>query len=894
MTTAPSALTTNRRSTPRGIGPEAPEFAWRLAPGAEVSAAQIAVSTDEGFAAADTWESGWVDGAAPFGFTYAGPPLTSGTTYHWRVRAGDEVSPWSATASFETGILDPAEWGADWITHPPAEGIQKAALYFRSETVLSAPVVRGRAYVSALGWYRLFVNGVDLTGHSLVPRWTPYDRYVEYQTYDVTDAFAAGVNAIGAVVAEGRFRGSLGMSKKGRVYGDELSVIVQIHLDLADGTTVEIHSGEDWTVGRGRIRTSDPKYGERADLRIDDTAWKRAGGNVLYPRPAVRLARHDRRLIAEDVARVTAIEELPGVISAAPSGTVLIDFGQNFAGVARIELPAGAGQTVRILYSEVLTPAGELDTGYLGLGHGGSDKWFQRDEVVLAHDPISYTPAFTIHGFRYVAVEGLTAPLAPDAATGVVLSSDLPGVSTFSASDPRLERLWQNVLWGLRSNFVDTPTDCPTRERSGWTGDIQVFGSTAAQLVDADGFLRRYLRNVAAEQYDDGRVPPIIPTEDSAGRKRNPIRFSSTSVGWGDVTVLLPWTLYRYYGDVEILRRQYDSARAWVDQLARRAATKTSLRRRLTRKAGNLEAYVVDTGYHWGEWLRPGEGFGEVLGNLVTHRPVVASAYFAHSSTVLARIAHLLGREDDAHRYAELGARATAAWRAAFVRDGGSRIGDDKQDDYVRALAFDLLLPEQRSVAAERLVELITAAGDHLGTGFLSTPMLLPALVEAGHEDVAYRVLFQDTAPAWLDQVKNGATTIWENWQGYKENGQAKGSHNHYSFGSVARFLQEHIGGVAPLEPAYRRFLVAPAVRSGLRSAATSIETPYGLARNSWWISDGRVELRVTVPPGTQAIIRVGGEHRELESGEHSLSLALPDSDAAGGRAAPSRRSRTR
>ncbi|NTW38399.1 MAG: family 78 glycoside hydrolase catalytic domain [Cellulomonadaceae bacterium] len=875
MSLIPYALTVDRRSDPIGLGNDRPDFAWLLSGSEGQAAARIVVSTDVTFDDV-VWDSGWVSHVDPFGSLYDGPPLAPRASYFWRVRVrttSGGLSSWSEPARFEIGLLTQEDWEGRWITAPNTAKNNRDVLYFRREIELGSPVVRGRAYASGLGWYRLLVNTTDLTGAALVPRWTPFDSYVEYQTYDATDAFQPGVNVLGLVVADGRFRGRLGMSPKGAVYGDELAVIAQIDLDLADGTSVRIATDHTWTVGRGRVEQSDPKYGERSDHRVDDAAWLTPGGQVTNPAGAVELPAHPRELVAEEVERVTAIAELPGSVRRTPSGAQLIDFGQNFAGVARLHLPAGPGTRVRILYSEVLTPAGELDTGYLSIGRGSSDRWFQRDEVVLGEVPVDYTASFTIHGFRYVAVEGLGVDLTAADVAGVVLSSDLRQIGTFTASDGRLERLWKNVLWGLRSNFVDTPTDCPTRERSGWTGDIQVFGPTAVQIVDADNFLRRYLRNVATEQYADGRVPPIIPTEDSAGRNRNKVRFASTSVGWGDVTVMLPWTLYNYYGDVRVLRSQYASARAWVDQMARRAEHKTSLARRLRAGAGPLEPYVLDTGYHWGEWLRPGEGFSAVLGNLLTHRPVVASAYFAHSCSLLARTAEVIEERDDARRYDLLARKAAAAWRSAFVRGDGARIGEDKQDDYVRALAFDLLLPHQRPQAAHRLVQLIEAADHHLGTGFLSTPMLLETLMATGHRDVAFRLLFQETAPSWLSQVQQGATTIWESWEGYKSDGSAKGSHNHYAFGSVARFLQEHIGGLAPAEPGYRRQRIAPAVDCGLASAGASLVTPYGLAQTRWTREANSVELEVIVPPGTVAEVQVGRHREELPGGFHALHI---------------------
>ncbi len=874
----PTTLRTDRRTEPLGVG-ASPRFGWEPAVGSQQSAWHVRVLRDDHAGAesdpsgADevAWDSGVVVGDRPFGHEYAGRPLHSRTPYRWSVRTfdGERPTPWSEWARFETGILEGDVLAGRWITAPAAGEDDRRALYFRRSLTVPARVVRARAYVSALGWYRLFVNDVDATGQALVPRWTPFDETVEYQVYDVTEAFRSGDNIVGIAVGDGRYRGALGFDLKDARYGDRLGIIAEIRLELDDGTQTVLTTDEGWRVGRGRIRTADPAFGERVDLGVDEHDWLRADAILEDEAAATPLPPHPRVLVPETVERVRAVDRLAAAVRTAESGAQIVDFGQNFSGVAAVTLRGRPGATVRILYGETLTPEGELDTGYLFPKGRGPDEWFQRDEVILGAEPTRYCPWFTIRGFRYAAIEGAD-PLDDADAVGVVMSTDVPQVAEFEASDARLQKLWQNALWSLRSNFLDTATDCPTRERSGWTGDVQVFGSTAVQLVDADGFLRRYLENLAIEQYEDGRIPPYIPAERSAALGPHHMEYVSGSVGWGDVSVILPWTLYQYYGDEDALAAQYVSAKQWVDQLARRAAEKNGIARRFGRRVGRRERFIVDTGFHWGEWLRPGEGNTWLRSKLLPPA-VVATAYLAHSAGLLARIAGVLGHTADASRYAQLRADVTRAWRAAFVRQGGARIGEDKQDDYVRALAFDLLSAQEREAATSRLVELIESAGDHLGTGFLSTSLLLPTLADAGHADVAHRVLFQTSSPSWLAQVAQGATTIWEQWEGYDEHGNAHDSHNHYAFGSVVRFLHEYVAGLAPAEPGYRRIRFAPSFPRQLDSAGVRIRTPYGWASCRWARSGSSVRLDITVPSGASGEVHLREGIQSLAPGSHTF-----------------------
>jgi alpha-L-rhamnosidase len=879
MSTRVYDLKTNNRREARGIDSPKPEFAWKFATSAHdaiQTAYTIQVSSEEGFNGKLVWDTGKITSSEQFGIVYAGHPLRSMLGYFWRVRiwdASDTQSDWSETAYFETAALDSFHWAARWISSERTSKNDKATLYLRGSVDLPAPILKARAYVSALGWYRLFVNGHDMTGNALVPRFTPFDKIVEYQTYDVTEQLQSGMNIIGITVGDGRYRGHLGVMRHRAVYGNRLAAFAQIHMELADGTKSTFATNEQWVVGTGRIIESDPIYGERVDLNISNDDWMTAPEPPPRFTPAHILPPSPRKLIAEEVNRVQEVERLPAKrMLSSPSGKQIIDFGQNLAGYVRIKLTGTKGTKIRLTHSEVVRQDGELDTNYLLPLPWALKPTAEYDEVLLSGESCWFQPWFTIHGFRYVEIDGLEYKLELNDIQAVALSSDLSPVGTFECSDSRLNQFHRNVFWSLRSNFTDTPTDCPTRERSGWTGDIQVFSPTATKYVDSQAFLRRYLRNITLEQFPNGTLPSFIPSESSAfsGGMSRMFRYVSTSTGWGDASVFIPWTLYQYYGDRLVLECQYESSRRWVDHLEHEARNNRGRGRWFAQDLGDLENYIMDSGYHWGEWLRPGEGLTSIFWSAVIPNAVVATAYFAQSSYLLSEIATILDDEQNASHYAKLSEKVRIAWRAAFVRDDGHRIGEDKQEDYVRALAFNLITSDQRHAALNRLVELIEQNDNHLATGLLSTRMLLPVLAENGRPDVAMNLLLQDTQPSWLSQIERGATTIWETWEGYDKHGKAWFSQNHYGLGAIAGWLQEGIAGLSPIAPGYRRFRVAPLVAGGLTYATATIETPFGYAKSAWRVTDSIVKLEVIVPPGTSANIYLGnGCNEQVGSGTH-------------------------
>jgi alpha-L-rhamnosidase len=443
-----------------------------------------------------------------------------------------------------------------------------------------------------------------------------------------------------------------------------------------------------------------------------------------------------------------------------------------------------------------------------------------------------------------------------------------------------VDRLHEAAVWSLRDNACDVPTDCPHRERAGWTGDWQLFSPTAAFLYDVAGFSTKWLRDVAADQWPDGTIANISPSARSEGRE-GPVAFLNGSAGWGDAVVMVPWELYRGYGDEEVLAELWPAMVGWLDRAERMARDQRHPDRAAARpEPAPHEQFLWDTGFHWGEWLEPGVDVGDFGAFVAADKGHVATAFFAHSAGLMSRIAAVLGRDDDADRYAGLSAQVRAAWQAEYL-DADGRLVPDTQADHVRALAFELVPEVLRPAVAERLVELVRKADTHLGTGFLATPYLLPVLADAGYADVAYELLFQDSEPGWLVMVDRGASTVWERWDGVSADGVPHESLNHYSKGAVISFLHRYTAGIELVEPAYRRFRVRPRPGGGLTSAEAAHESPYGRIESAWQLDGDRFDLRVVVPAGTEATVALpDGTTTTAGPGEHRLTCTVSKENA--------------
>lgn len=844
-----------------GIGTAAPRLSWKTTADPEwaQTAYQLAVvrggreSLTERITSSESVLVPWPSA-----------PLISGERAEVRVRVwgGDnaEPSPWSEPAAVEPGLLKPEDWTA--VAVAPAwdedlESDRRPPLLRRGFT-LERPVASARLYVTAHGLCEVEINGSRVGEDALSPGWTVYGERLRYYTFDVTDHLGEGENAIGAWLADGWYRGRIGFHGGHRnLYGDKVALLAQLHVTHDDGSVTVVGTDTEWRAGTGPIRFTGLYEGEEYDARDLPVGWSSAGFDDGTWSPVVVVDRDPGTLVAPDGPPVRCTQEVrPVSVHVSPSGKLLLDFGQNLVGRLRITVDGDAGHTVTLRHAEVLQN-GELYTRPLR-GADATDRY-----TLTGEGTETWEPRFTIHGFRYAEVDGWTGGEPSEGIVARVYHTDMERTGWFECSDPDLNRLHENVLWSMRGNFVDIPTDCPQRdERLGWTGDIQVFAPTASFLYDCSGMLTSWLKDVAAEQLEDGTVPwyvPVIP----GGNYWTPIRPGAV---WGDVAVLTPWTLYERFGDAGVLSQQYDSAKAWVDLIERLAGPER----------------LWKNGQQLGDWLDP-TAPPEDPTQAMTDPYLVATAYFARSAEHLSKAAGVLGMHDDERRYAELAAEVAAAFAAEYVHPDGV-MASDAQTAYALALVFGLLPNEpSRAAAGRRLAQLVREGGHRVGTGFAGTPAVSDALTLAGEEETAYGLLLEKECPSWLYQVAQGGTTIWERWDSMLPDGTVNPgemtSFNHYALGAVADWMHRVIAGIAPAEPGYRRIHFRPRPGGGLTHASATHETPYGTASIAWRLTEDELEVDVLVPTGTTAVLELpGAEPLELGPGRHRQGAAVPAS----------------
>ena len=867
---APVSLRVEHLTAPLGLGRRRPRLSWRLPPG---SAAQRAYRVRLASGAGRDWmNSDWISSGDSVLVDWPFAPLASFERVSWQVRVdtADGESPWSAPATFETGPLDAADWAASWIRPAEADpppAAHRPAYELRGLVVITKPVVRARLYATAHGIYEAFLAGRRVGDLELTPGFTQYARRLQVQAYDVTGMVGPGTCEFTVLLSDGWFRGQIGITRAHDQWGGRTAFLAQLHAEHPDGTTTVAVTDGSWRSRRSHVTAADLIAGQSEDRRLTAPA-----GGWQPVRPA---ALGYERLTWSPSPPVRRVEEITArSVTRLPGGGQVADLGQNINGWIRLGDLGEAGTGLTLVHGEALDAAGDVTTDHLRPAVPFLDGPLPAgmvDHVISAgRAGDAFEPRHTTHGFRYVRVDGHRGDLAAGDVTGVVVHTDLPRTGWFTCSDDRVNALHEAAVWSLRGNACDIPTDCPHRERAGWTGDWQLYVPTAAFLYDVAGFSAKWLRDVAADQWDDGTIANMSPAAPAEG-PGGPAGFLNGSAGWGDAIVIVPWEIYRAYGDVQLLAGLWPNMVRWLDRTQRLAAAGRHPSR--TGPVRPHERYLWDTGFHWGEWLEPGDDmsgpFEEFAGR---DKSDVATAYYARSADLMSRIAAVLGRGPDSARYAELAASVRAAWQAEFIGADGD-VRPATQANIVRALTFGLLPSQLREQAAAQLVRLIREAGTHLGTGFLATADLLPALAEAGHPGLAYELLFQDTPPSWLAMIARGATTVWESWEGIDDDGMPHESLNHYSKGAVIRFLHQYTAGIRiGDEPAYRAFRVQPVPGGGLTSAAAAHESPYGRIESSWTVDRGLLRLDVAVPPGTTAeVVLPGGQARRAGPGHHSF-----------------------
>ena len=812
-------------------------------------------------------------------------PLQSRASVSWRVRvsAAGVVSDWSDWSTFTTPLLAAAEWRARWIS--PAEtaapGPDRPAHVLSRVVSLDGAPASAILYATALGVYEVLVNGERAGDIELAPGSSNYSETLYAQAYDLSTLLCGGENTIEIVLSDGWYRGRNGGGQRQDAWGVTTAALAQLETTAADGSVTVITTDGDWTSRVGSITRADLMTGQTTDFaRAADMPTPVVVDAVTPPAPVWSPAPPVRRIQEQPPAAVTGIR----------SGVSIIDVGQNISGWLRLTDLGDAGQETVLEFGEHLDPDGDLTTAHLDMnGPDGSHlAYHQIDRVVAGPAGSVFEPRHTVHGFRYARIHHAGRTLDASSITAVVVHSDLHRTGWFESSDAQLDRLHEAAVWSFRGNIVDVPTDCPTRERSGWTGDYQVFAPVASVLFDIDGFTRRWLQAVRDDQYEDGSLAMFSP--DSERMKitlDNPLRMGGGSAGWGDAAVLVPWTLYRAYGDVHVLERSWESMRHWVE-FALRTARENRHPSRIARSAEPAahDQYLWDGSFHFGEWLEPTPAGSDpidpaaaYLEFLTADKSEVATAYLQRSTELLARIAGILGRTEDEEHYAALAGRVREAWQREYL-PGGGRTRQDTQAAYVRALAFGLVPAEQVAASAARLVELIGEAGDRLATGFLTTGMLLPVLADSGHADVAFRLLQQHGTPSWLGMLDRGATTVWEDWNGVDEHGSATASLNHYSKGAVIGFFYSRIAGLrqATSSIAWEEFEIRPVLGGGLDRARARFESPQGLIESSWTREGTSFTLTVEVPSGSAATAHLpDGSEIALVPGRQVLTCALEE-----------------
>lgn len=831
--TAVKDLICEYHTNPLGIDVQKPRLSWKIESTAQnvlQSAYEIKVTDQSGKA---LWNSGKVNSDQSVDIVYGGPALKSAQRVTWQVRVWDnngKATAWSAPASWEMGILEPESWKASWVTlgsEPSVKG-SKPAQYFRKDFTTAKKVKSARVYVTSHGLYQLFLNGKKVGNDLFTPGWTSFNKRIQYQTYDVTTLLQPK-NAFGAIVGDGWYRGNIGWSSQDGYYGSKLALLVQLQINYTDGTSEIVGTDQNWKVSNGAIIQSDIYNGETYDARKEMTGWAGASFDDNKWEKATVTDQPKNTLVAPQGVPVKAIEEIKPIKQiTTPKGETVFDMGQNMVGWVRLKVQGKKNDEITVKFAEVLDKAGNFYTDNLRRAKC-TDVFILKGEGEEV-----FEPHFTFHGFRFVKIEGLSTQPTPDQITGVVIHSDMTPTGSFVCSNPLINQLQHNIQWGQKGNFLDVPTDCPQRdERLGWTGDAQVFSMTAAFNFNVAPFYTKWLRDVAADQLPNGLVPHVIP---------DVLKGGGGSTAWADVSVIVPWTNYLVYGDKRILEVQYPSMKAWVDYMKSRA--------------GESNLWLGDT--HFGDWLAFASNRSDYTG-ATTEKDLIATAYYSYSSGLLAKIAAIIGKNDDAKKYAQLSGDIKKAFQKEFVAPSG-RLVSHTQTAYCLALAFDLLPDDLKPKAAKFLADDVKKMG-HLTTGFVGTPLLCKTLSAYGYEEQAFMLLNREKYPSWLYPVTQGATTIWERWDGQKPDGTFQdvgmNSFNHYAYGAIGEWLYHYVAGldIDTENPGYKHILLAPHPGGGLTNAAVEFNSIYGKVKSGWKLDGNDFVYDVTVPANTTATV---------------------------------------
>jgi alpha-L-rhamnosidase len=859
------------RMNPMGLDILNPRFSWQLVSdqrNLEQTGYEIRVGYKSG--KGDQLGSWKAMSSQSLYVPYAGKTLESGTAYYWQVRIWDNkgrVSAWSEKAYWQMGLLQTSDWKAKWIeSGSDADTVNGPALLFRKEFSSEKKIISATAFLTTHGMYNAFINGHKMGDAFLTPGWTSYNKRLQYQVYDVTKYIKKGENALGVNIGSGWYRTNLAWNNNRNIYGKKIGLLEQLEIIYADGSRETIISDGSWkTSDQGPVRSSEIYNGEVYDTRKEMEGWDEPGyDDHAWPK-VIENNYPKNNLIATYNEPVTMHETFEPIrVFKTPKGEQVVDFGQNLVGWETIIVEGKPGDAIIVDHAEVLDKEGNFYTDNLRAAKSQNIYVLKDSEEVLM-------PHFTFHGFRYLRIKGFTGEIVPMKSSqirgldvlssgrtkpvmqiaAVTLYSDMDKTGQFECSNPMLNQLQHNIQWGQKGNFLDVPTDCPQRdERLGWTGDAQAFSRTASYNMGVHNFFSKWLKDLAVDQSEDGRVPFVVPNVLGPN--------AGGSAGWADASTIIPWNMWLAYGDPEILEDQYPSMKAWVGFMQ-----------------SHSKGYLWNTGFHFGDWLfyRPADDNDGR--SAVTDKYLIAQCFFAFSTQLLLNSAKVLNKPDDVLKYSELLQHIKEAFLNEYVTPYG-RLVSGTQTAYVLALQFDMLPENLRAQAAQRLAVNIEDYYNHLTTGFLGTPYLCHVLSRFGYDSVAYKLLLQDTYPSWLYPVKMGATTIWERWDGQKPDSsfQTPGmnSFNHYAYGAIGDWMYRNITGVDNYGDAagYKKISIHPHPGGNLNYANADLETGYGKLSVHWKIAEGKFMMDAEIPANTMAVIYIPASSAEsiTESGK--------------------------
>jgi alpha-L-rhamnosidase len=841
----------------------------------------VEVATTEDFASGSVvWSSGRIESGQSQHIAYAGAPLQPHTRYYWRVTVWGDAGAVaeSEVAWFETTKLSASDWRGEMIGPETDKGAEKqASAVFKTFTLTEVPR-RAPLYITSFGVFRAFINGRRVGMDELTPGWTSYRDRLGYLTYDVADLLQPGENRLEIWLGDGWYRGELcwPAHRITNAYGERVGCVAELRLDDAVGTVQSIATDNSWSSRLLPILLSGIYPGEDYDARLEAEAGATAGVAVLPLDKAT--------LVAQEAPPIRELKHLQPIERTELADNVtLLDFGQNAAGVVRFTVEGEAGDTARVNFAEIL----DAD------GHDLNSTSFRAARVELNYTlkgggEETYQPFFTFMGFRYARVT-LSGKARLKTIESVPFTSDLTETGRFSCSNELVNRLHENASWSLRGNFLDIPTDCPQRdERLGWTGDAQIFSPTASYLRDTAPFFKKWLRDMVADQRDDGAISHVVPHPNRYFEDNMPNFYGSAC--WGDAICAVPWTVYTFTGDTDVLAETLPAMVRWIEYLTSMAPDGVR----------HPPIRITERGFTFGDWVQP-QGL-TVKPNPNTGDDFVATAYYYASTRITAQTARVLGQTAIAEQHEQLCEKIKAGFQREFITPAG-RLLYNSQGAYVFAFANDLIPEPLRAKAIEDFKAAIYRTGGldrpglQLGTGIMGTAQLLPTLSKIGLQDIAIRMLLVETSPGWLYQVTRGATTIWERWDGIDLEGTpaiSMNSYNHYAYGAVVYWFYHHLAGIQPdpAAPGFAGIVIAPEFHAELSPLNASHDTRYGEVRAGWSIDGDRVAYNFSTPPGTAARLKLPANATDIaldgrRLGEDEIAqvlgagLAVPPGDRA-------------